>query len=206
MQKSIQYDGTRRWQGHYDWISELLINTKKLSICGNLNTKDIKSSIFRYYANHTMKNIKQAATEKKKLRTYGLFKTVFKQEKYITVLKNPHIRHCYAKFRTSVHDLEIERGRHSFKPIPPDKRTCAYCVKNEIEEIEDELHFFMKCPLYQVERLALLTRIGNKFPNITKLDDLNIFILYMTQEEDQFLSLIAKFIAVAFDLRYKFLK
>ena len=42
----------------------------------------------------------------KKLRTYGLFKTVFKQEKYITVLKNPHIRHCYAKFRRSAHDCQ----------------------------------------------------------------------------------------------------
>ena len=69
-------------------------------------------------------------------------------------------------------------------------------------EIEDELHF----PLYQAERLAFLTRIGNKFPNITKLDDSNIFIWCMTQEDDYLLSLIAKFIAVAFDLRYKFLK
>ena len=192
-------------QGHYSWISELLVNAKKLSICGDLNNKDIQSSIFRYYADLTMKDIKQAVIKKKKLRTYGLFKTVFKQEKYITVIKNPHIRRCYAKFRTSTHDLEIERGRHSFKPIPPDKRTCAYCVKNGIEEMEDELHFFMKCPLYQIERLAFLTRIGNKFPNITKLDDSNIFIWCMTQEDDQLLSLIAKFIAVAFDLRYKFL-
>ena len=193
-------------QGHYNWISELLVNAKKLSICGDLNNKDVKSSTFRYYADLTTKDIKQAVIEKKKLRTYSLFKTVFKQEKYITVKKNPHIRCCYAKFRTSAHDLEIERGRHLFKPIPLDKRTCAYCVKNGIEEIENELHFSMKCPLYQVERLALLTRIGNKFPNITKLDNSNIFIWCMTQEEDQLLTIIAKFIAVAFDLRYKFLK
>ena len=144
-------------QGHYNWISELLVNAKKLSICGDLNNKDVKSSIFRYYTNLTMKDIKQAVIEKKNLRTCGLLKTVFKQKKYITVLKNPDIRCCYAKFRTSMHDLEIKHGQHSFKPIPPDKRTCACCVKNGIEEIEDKFHFFMKCPLYQVERLAFLT-------------------------------------------------
>ena len=67
-------------QGHCNWISELLVDAKKLSICGDLNNKDVKSFIFRYYANLTMKDIKQAVIEKKKLKTYGLFKTVFKQE------------------------------------------------------------------------------------------------------------------------------
>ena len=65
-------------QGHYNWISELLVNAKKLSICSDLNNRDVKSSIFRYYADLTMEDIKQAVIEKKKLRTYGLFKTVFK--------------------------------------------------------------------------------------------------------------------------------
>ena len=67
-------------QGHYNWINELLVNAKKLSICGDLNNKDVKKSIFRYYGDLTMKDIKQAVIEKKKLRTYGLFKTVFKQK------------------------------------------------------------------------------------------------------------------------------
>ena len=157
-------------------------------------------------ADLVMNDIKQAVLEKKKLRTYGIFKTIFKQEKYISVLKNPHVRRCYAKFRTSAHELEIERGRHSFKPIPPDKRTCAYCAKQGSEEIEDEIHFFMKCPLYEANRVALLTKIGRKFPNTTKLDDTNLFIWCMTQEEGELISCIAKFIATAFEQRTKVLK
>ncbi len=43
-----------------------------------------------------------------KLRTYALFKTYFKREKYLSVVKRSDVRKCYTSFRISSHKLEIE--------------------------------------------------------------------------------------------------
>ena len=46
-----------------------------------------------------------------KLRTYRIFKTNIKQEKYTQTL-NQKQRQILCKFRISSHDLEIEKGRY----------------------------------------------------------------------------------------------
>ena len=50
---------------------------------------------------------------------------------------------CITKIRLSSHDLAIECGRYS--AIPRSNRLCSFC-KNDIE---DEMHFILKCPTYQ---------------------------------------------------------
>ena len=62
------------------------------------------------------------------------------------------------KFRISTHSLSIETGRYERKPnkenklikILREERTCLYCINNN--DVEDEMHFLLKCPLYSVER------------------------------------------------------
>ena len=53
--------------------------------------------------------------ECKKLGTYALFKNVIKPEPYLNFVKNSRHRVRLSKFRFSVHDLEIERGRYHNK-------------------------------------------------------------------------------------------
>ena len=56
-----------------------------------------------------------------------------------------------SRFRLSNHSLLIETGRYSRPKIERDDRKCFICK----DEIEDELHFVTKCPLYSEERKHL---------------------------------------------------
>ena len=61
----------------------------------------------------------------------------------------PKFRFLIAKFRTSAHDLEIERGRYTKPKTPVTDRVCKMC---DLFVTEDEYHFLMICPHYQKER------------------------------------------------------
>ena len=52
------------------------------------------------------------------------------------------LRKCITKFRLSSHNLATETGRYN--TTDRSKRTCFVCV----DEIEDEYHFIMACPLF----------------------------------------------------------
>ena len=49
-----------------------------------------------------------------------------------------------SQFRLSSHDLEIERGRYA--DVDRDARICHFCNNNQIE---NEYHFLLICPLYR---------------------------------------------------------
>ena len=49
--------------------------------------------------------------------------------------------------RLSSHSLAIETGR--YKKIPQDQRICECC---ELDEVENEFHFTIKCTLYRQYR------------------------------------------------------
>ena len=48
-----------------------------------------------------------------------------------------------SKIRMSSHNLKIEKGR--YHNIERQSRLCVLCNLNDIE---DEFHFILKCPLY----------------------------------------------------------
>ena len=79
------------YAGYYNWANELLVNVKKMSKCENLDNEVIENSISSCYSDLVMNKIMQAVQEKKELQTYGLFKTVFKPERYL-VLKHPSLQ------------------------------------------------------------------------------------------------------------------
>ena len=54
------------------------------------------------------------------------------------------LRRSIAKLRCSSHTLEIEKARHTKKPR--NERVCPVCDLNEIETEED---FLIKCPFYK---------------------------------------------------------
>ena len=51
-------------------------------------------------------------------------------------------RSVFTKLRISAHPLMIEKGRHLTPKIPVDQRIGTLCSLNEVE---DELHFMLKC-------------------------------------------------------------
>ena len=71
----------------------------------------------------------------------------FKQSSYLRSMENTKYRNILAKFRLSSHKLNIEVGRHT--NIPRNELKCTLCNLNDIE---DEFHFLLKCPLYTAFR------------------------------------------------------
>ena len=75
-----------------------------------------------------------------RLFTHSLFKHSFETEKYLEIIQEPKFRDAFAKFRTSSHDLNIERGRHNNQ-----SRTEQICTKCNSGQFEDEYHFLKTC-------------------------------------------------------------
>ena len=62
-------------------------------------------------------------------------------------ISNPAHRFALSRFRTSCHDLRIERERYLPRPaqFPRHERTCLQCAS---PAIEDETHMVFHCPTY----------------------------------------------------------
>ena len=56
----------------------------------------------------------------------------------------------------SSHTLTIETGRYAKPKIAKEERKCRYC---NLDDVEDEKHFLLKCPLYNEERLSLFSSV-----------------------------------------------
>ena len=101
------------------------------------------------------------------LRTYCKFKYVFEAEPYLRTITSYNIRSMLSKFRLSSHVLEIEKGRHN-KVLLAD-RICKAC---DLNQIEDEIHFFLYCPLYTKER-SMFFKLCDINKTITISDECN---------------------------------
>ena len=87
-----------------------------------------------------------------KLRTFQKFKTEYCMENYLLDLPNLDHLTAVARLRMSAHRLAIETGRHVKPKICKEERICKNC---DLEEVEDESHFLLKCPLYCQQRTTL---------------------------------------------------
>ena len=123
------------------------------------------------------------------LRTYKLFKQNFKCESYLHLIKNSKYRITFTKFRTSCHHLEVERGRYTNPVTPLECRLCHIC-----REVEDETHLTTRCQMFEVERLDLFTKVGDKFPYFCTLNDYEKFIFLKRSNDAQIMTWMAKFI------------
>ena len=88
--------------------------------------------INRFKANLTKTLSKSSDTNQGKLRTYAYFKTIFRKEKYLSIINNVDIRKCFMSFCISAHKSEIEVGR--YKNIPASNRICKVCSSGEVED------------------------------------------------------------------------
>ena len=93
----------------------------------------IKQLVTEYFKSHWKSSIVDIASNTI-FRTYKLFKTDFKFQTYLGVVKDNRYRHALIKLRTSSHSLEIERGRYNKTDVK--ERLCRYCMR-----IDEEKHF-----------------------------------------------------------------
>jgi len=114
-----------------------------------------------------------------KLRTYKTFKEEYKTEPYVYEIIPKHHRSALAKFRSGVAPLRIETGRYERNAVPADQRKCFNCLDN----VEDEFHVVMHCPVYNDLRQELLLKIDQVFSDRINMDDDALFKLIMSHED-----------------------
>ena len=127
-----------------------------------------------------------------KLRTYALFKTEEGCEKYLHEIKNTTVRQSFTKYRLSNHVLNIEKGRHMSPKTPKEQRFCPFCP----DKVEDEIHFLLECPTYEISRNELMNNIDT--PLLPSLSIQDKFKEIMSPKNAQF---VAKTVYVIFEIR-----
>ena len=91
---------------------------------------------------------------KPKLRTYSKFKTHLFLENCICYYMPKRNRSLLAQFRLGILPIHVETGRYSNTPL--EERICKLC---DFNEIEDEYHFLIICPLYARYRSTLFNNV-----------------------------------------------
>ena len=102
-----------------------------------INFETIKSRILDIHQQSWYSAINNSS----RLETYPLLKHDFIFEPYLDYIKEKRFRIAMTRFRTSSHDIFIEKGRHL--NIERNQRTCNMCTGNMIE---NEFHFFTFMP------------------------------------------------------------
>ena len=86
----------------------------------------VKSNLIRQFKDKWRKeislnnlNIRNIEDKQPKLRTYSSFKSEYKYEPFLDIIKDPKKRFMYTKFHISAHDLNIENDIYFYTlPAP----------------------------------------------------------------------------------------
>jgi hypothetical protein len=106
----------------------------------------------------------------------------------------------------SAHSLRLETGRYERKPnkenklikIVREERTCRYCNNNDVE---DEMHFLLKCPLYSIERNIFMDFIYNDNNQVASLQTKDKFYWLLNNENINIIKKLLEFILKNFEKR-----
>ena len=124
------------------------------------------------------------------LYIYKEFKCNYEVSSYINKLDNIKYRQVLAKLRLSSHRLNIEVGRHN--SIARHERKCTLCTLNDIE---DEYHFVLRCPLYADIRRNYIPIYYSRHPSMSK------FISLLQTDNKSLLVKLAIYCLKAFKIR-----
>ena len=137
-----------------------------------------------------------------KLRTYKLVKTTFGTEPYILTIKNKKFQRAIFRLRASSHRLAIETGRHTIPITPLALRKCQYCNSNDID---DEIHFTLKCQFHKKQRQDLISLLSTSFSDISDEESYrNAFIFLLTSQDVHIIETLGKFLYSAFNKREQY--
>ena len=148
--------------------------------------QDLKSSL--------LKGDQKKWEKMKKLKTYVKINN-FNNDKLYLCKSLPFAQRMFmAKIRLGILPLHIETGRHKTPHTPENDRVCKVCLNGEIE---NEVHFLLKCNFYSEPRHSL-----NVIIQSSGLHDEKLFFLL---HDDIAVKATGKFIIEAYDKRSKFL-
>ena len=108
---------------------------------------------------------KEQVNNKPKLRTYKLFKKEFKPSNSVFI-NNRVKRSLISKFRMGILPIAIETGR--WRGMELQNRVCEICGNGDIE---DEMHFLLKCAVYDDLRLDVFEKCKTKNDMFLQLND-----------------------------------
>ena len=200
-------------KGNNSWYTNILFYGEKLNFnlayCKTLSKYKFKKSLKQCLRNSFLETWKVTRDsylqDKGKLSTYFKFKFSFGKETYLSSINNGNCR-ILTKFRLSNHKLRVETGRHErrvnmsgkLESIPRCERLCQYCNLNVTE---DEHHFLLQCPLYVTSRTILLDDLFMEYPKLRILNSQNLFIWIMTNDNDNFIKKLCKFLTSNLEVR-----
>ena len=104
------------------------------------------------------------------------------------------IRQSLTKFRLSNNTLNIEKLRHTTPITPKEQRFCPFCPS----EVEDEVHFLIRCPTYLIPRSIMVQNIVDKTELFLQKSPREQFIEIMKHENAQ---IVAKTVNNLFEIR-----
>ena len=102
-------------------------------------------------------------------------------------------------FRASSHVLEIEWGSYTITKTAIGNSLCHTC-----KVVEDELHFLLKCRLYDNYRLTLFPKIIEILPTFPSLADPHKYVFLLSNKDSRLLSYVGKFLFDSFNKRNEF--
>ena len=193
---------TDNWLYRVNRVEELLNITihpgvKTADIAGKYVKQKIQSNFDLFWKDEiSSKKLDEQGTDHNKLRLYSTLKNSFTREPYIDNAISRNQRCWLSRIRSSSSRLGVELGR--YRNIPINSRTCSYCLSGEID---DEKHFILSCPLFDMKRACFYGKMSSISPNFGKLlpDEKLKFILCPTSE---ILSkVVNKFIRIMFNAR-----
>ena len=187
--------GQRNWWTEVSVLLELLeidepdiLTTapvvKKIKIIAS-----IKDSVYKTHRDNCMARLKNSSEGK--LRTFLKFKTEYCMETYLLDLPNLDHLTAVARLRMSAHRLAIETRRHVKPKICKEERICKNC---DLEEVEDESHFLLKCPLYCQQMRTILSYTTSECQE-------ELFVILMKSRETAVIKALGKYIHTAFKMR-----
>ena len=97
----------------------------------------------------------------------------------------------------SSHTLARETGRHAKPKIAKEARKCRHC---NLDDVEDEEHFLLKCPLYNEERLSLFNSV---VLNVSAMSQGDVFVYLLSSKEPTTVKALGTFYHNAFMKREK---
>ena len=128
---------------------------------------------------------------KSSLNLFLRYKNDIQFEKYLDILPI-NKRAALSRLRLSSHKLLIETGRYSNRRLERNERKCTFCDMNDLE---DEYHFVLVCPLYADLRQKYIKKYFYKKPSVHK------FIELMSTKNNSILKNLSKFVLEAFKCR-----
>ena len=167
----------------------------------NLDIKDLalkcKSEVHKICDGNYDRFWSNEISKSSKAISFNNFKTNIALEPHLTLNFNLKHKIALSRFRLSNHALMIEKGRHL--KIDKNERKCIFCEN----EIENEKHFLIICPIYSAGRKSLENICNEICTRYEHLNENQKFIYIMSNENDKIIKALGKFISNSFTIREK---